>query len=75
MRCLLEEWEGLPAGYPIHYNGEVVVQIGHLRDKRTQKLVPLHLSEACSPDFPNLFDNNGDEGDPAPAFEVIEAAA
>lgn len=59
------------------------MQIGHVRDEQTQKLVPLHLTEACSPDFPNLFyDGDGDDegdppipGEPAPAFAVIAAAA
>jgi hypothetical protein len=55
---LREAWgDGFPAGYPIHFNGEVIEQIGHVKDPRSGQLFPLHLTESCSPNFPNLFDD------------------
>ncbi len=55
--CLVEPWEGFPAGYAIHFNGETIEQIGHIKDPRSGRLFPLHLTNNCSPNFPNLFDH------------------
>lgn len=76
VRCLREPWGGFPAGYPIHSNGEVIEQIGHVQDERTQTLFPLHLTENCSPNFPNLFDDGAKAPiqEPSSAFEAAALA-
>lgn len=73
VRCLRKPWGGFPAGYPIRFNGEVIEQIGHVQDERTQTLFPLHLTENCSPNFPNLFDDEPPIQEPAPAIEAAAA--